>query len=110
MGAYCTPRGQADRNHGQTLRGLAGRGGLSWCEALAVLTDRKWKQEPDAKRLVLAMVEKWDAKRIDKIEAAAVVLWHRFAPDSRLEWDDETHKAEFRLAAQAALEAAANVQ
>lgn len=34
---------QADLNHYQTLERLAERGGLSWHEALAVLTDRKWE-------------------------------------------------------------------
>lgn len=36
---------QAMRNHcGQSLQRLAERGGLSPCEALAVLDDRRWKQ------------------------------------------------------------------
>ena len=36
---------QAQRNHGdQTLRRLAERGGLSPCEAVAILEDRPWKQ------------------------------------------------------------------
>lgn len=35
---------QADRNHGQTLRMLHSRGGLSACEALAVLEDRPWRK------------------------------------------------------------------
>ncbi|MCV0395417.1 MAG: hypothetical protein K5872_21975 [Rhizobiaceae bacterium] len=35
---------QAVRNHGQSLVTLAGRGGLSACEALAVLEDREWRQ------------------------------------------------------------------
>lgn len=47
---------QAMRNHGgQSLRRLAERGGLSWTEALAVLTDREfpWRQkhDPEADRL-----------------------------------------------------------
>lgn len=35
---------QADRNHGQTLERLAARGGLSACEAIAVIEDRSWKR------------------------------------------------------------------
>lgn len=31
-------------------------------------------------------------------ERAAQALWHRFAPSHHIEWDDETHKAEYRLA------------
>lgn len=37
---------QAERNHGQTLSELAGRCGLSACEALAVIEDRPWSQMP----------------------------------------------------------------
>jgi hypothetical protein len=33
---------QALRNHGQTLARLAERGGLSACEALAIIEDRRW--------------------------------------------------------------------
>lgn len=33
---------QAQRNHGQTLERLSERGGLSPCEAIAVLTDRDY--------------------------------------------------------------------
>ena len=38
---------QADRNHGQTLKRLAERGGLSACEAVAVLEDRDWHKMTD---------------------------------------------------------------
>lgn len=38
---------QALRNHDQTLAGLASRGGLSPCEALAVLEDRPWHRMDD---------------------------------------------------------------
>jgi hypothetical protein len=37
---------QAQRNHSQTLARLAERGGLSPCEAVAVLEDRNWRQMP----------------------------------------------------------------
>lgn len=33
---------QASTNHGQTLARLAERGGLSPCEAVAILEDRRW--------------------------------------------------------------------
>lgn len=39
---------QAGCNHGQTLKRLAERGGLSPCEAIAVLFDRKWAADPEA--------------------------------------------------------------
>lgn len=35
---------QAQRNHSQTLKRLAERGGLSACEALAILDDRDWQR------------------------------------------------------------------
>lgn len=35
---------QARINHGQTLDRLAERGGLSPCEAIAILEDRKWEK------------------------------------------------------------------
>lgn len=34
---------QAEINHGQTLKRLAERGGLSPCEAVAILEDRVWR-------------------------------------------------------------------
>jgi len=42
---------QAQRNHGQTLKRLAERGGLAVCEALAVLEDRRWERMPKAKAM-----------------------------------------------------------
>lgn len=39
---------QAHDNHGQTLARLAERGGLSACEACAVLDNRKWQKMHDA--------------------------------------------------------------
>ena len=39
---------QAQRNHDQTLQRLAERGGLSPCELVAVLTDRRWHRMDDA--------------------------------------------------------------
>ncbi|MEL6218301.1 MAG: hypothetical protein AAFR79_07520 [Pseudomonadota bacterium] len=35
---------QAKQNHGQTLAQLRHRGGLSACEALAILEDRRWSR------------------------------------------------------------------
>jgi hypothetical protein len=51
---------QAQRNHSQSLETLASRGGLSACEALAVIEDRSYRRIPMAEaneqlaRLVLA--------------------------------------------------------
>ena len=42
---------QAMQNHGQTLKRLAERGGLYYCELLAVLEDRQWTEiEQSSKR------------------------------------------------------------
>lgn len=41
---------------------------------------------------------------VDVLETAAIELWHRFASASVEEWEDEIHKAEYRLAAQAVIE------
>lgn len=38
---------QAMRNHGQSLERLAQRGGLSPCEAVAIIEDRRWKRMAD---------------------------------------------------------------
>ena len=38
---------QAYHNHGQSLELLASRGGLSPCEAVAILEDRGWVKERD---------------------------------------------------------------
>lgn len=35
---------QALRNHGQTLERLRERGGLSPCEAVAIIEDRRWRR------------------------------------------------------------------
>ena len=56
---------QARTNHSQTLERLHQRGGLSWSEALAVLQDRPWRNEPNAKDLVLAAVAQWDQEQMD---------------------------------------------
>lgn len=49
---------QAIRNHSQSLERLHERGGLSWCEAAAVLEDRPWhKMDKDqARQRVLEIV------------------------------------------------------
>lgn len=49
---------QAWMNHGQSLEKLASRGGLSWCETLAVLLDSKFRNIPEeeAKRKVLNII------------------------------------------------------
>lgn len=50
---------QALKNHGQTLKRLAERGGLSFCEALAVLEDRQWRNTDNAWIMVAYYVLKY---------------------------------------------------
>lgn len=47
---------QALKNHGQTLEKLADRHGLSPCEAMAVLEDRNWRDDPDAEAKLLKLI------------------------------------------------------
>ena len=46
---------QALKNHGQTLKRLAERGGLSVCEAVAVLEDRPWCAMIESQAIVRLM-------------------------------------------------------
>lgn len=50
---------QAQRNHSQSLQRLADRGGLSACEALAVLENREWRPDAEANRKLCMRVLKW---------------------------------------------------
>jgi hypothetical protein len=57
---------QAQRNHGQSLKRLAERGGLCWSEAWGILTGVGWSrlprnQEDRCKAAVLAIVQKESA-------------------------------------------------
>lgn len=57
---------QARVNHGgQSLRRLAERGGLSACEAVAILQDRRWERMADAEaqRALAAMLTAFQAQR-----------------------------------------------
>jgi hypothetical protein len=50
---------QIEANHHQSLERLAQRGGLDWCEALAILEDRPWRQDFEAEEKVRALVAAW---------------------------------------------------
>lgn len=56
---------QAQLNHGQSLKRLAERGGLSWCELLFVIEDRDWndmtefEDERAARAAVLEALRVW---------------------------------------------------
>lgn len=68
---------QAERNHDQTLTRLAERGGLSACEAVAILEDRRWTRLEHAvayrqlQELVRAWKDKTDGKETDQARASA---------------------------------------
>lgn len=61
---------QTFRNHGQSLRRLHDRGGLVWSEALAVLCNRDWCPEPNAKALVMERVASWDQEQMEASNGA----------------------------------------
>lgn len=54
-------------NHDQTLERLAERGGLSPCEAIAVMEGRKWRQmDPGAARSILeSHVRVWASEEVN---------------------------------------------
>jgi hypothetical protein len=52
---------QALRNHGQSLERLSERGGLSWCEALAILEGRDWQKVSDAEERFRALASAMSA-------------------------------------------------
>jgi hypothetical protein len=54
---------QAQRNHSQTLKRLAERMGLSACEAIAVLEDRRWTpmNNDEAVKKLAQMVAEYEA-------------------------------------------------
>lgn len=56
---------QAEKNHDQSLRVLAGRCGLSACEALAVLEDRDWRHMPldEAYTQLIEFERRWKARQ-----------------------------------------------
>ena len=58
---------QAYKNHGQTLKRLAERGGLSFCEALAVLEDRQWRKTDNAWIMVAYYVLKYKRDKAKQI-------------------------------------------
>jgi hypothetical protein len=53
----------AQRNHSQSLQRLAERGGLGWCEALAVLENRRWSRDEAAQAKVLKLWHDWQERR-----------------------------------------------
>lgn len=57
---------QALENHGQSLRKLASRGGLSLTEVMAILEDRPWsdmvREEADAR--LKELVSEWENKGV----------------------------------------------
>lgn len=59
-------RKRAMANHSQTLERLHERGGMSWCEMVAILADRAWRpmDQSDAKaRVYLILQERKDGPK-----------------------------------------------
>lgn len=61
-------RKRADLNHGQTLERLAQRGGMSWCEMAAILSDRPWHKMTEAG--AIAEIEAEGARRREPADRA----------------------------------------
>lgn len=59
----------ADRNHRQSIAELSDRGGLSACEAIAVIEERRWAplHPAAAHRLLYEAVDRW--RRLHAIAA-----------------------------------------
>lgn len=104
-------KAQALINHGQSLEKLASRGGLSWCEALAVLRDSKFitMPEEEAKEKVLALLPNqewivpvtWEACGFIKVRAEsaeeACRKVHEDADDYPLPYQSEYVDASFDI-------------
>lgn len=104
-------KAQALINHGQSLEKLASRGGLSWCEALAVLRDSKFiaMSEEEAKEKVLALLPNqewivpvtWEACGFIKVRAEsaeeACKKVHEDADDYPLPYQSEYVDASFDI-------------
>lgn len=102
---------QAWINHGQSLEKLASRGGLSWCEALAVLRDSKFIEMPEeeAKEKVLELLPNqewivpvtWEACGFIKVRAEsaeeACRKVHEDADDYPLPYQSEYIDASFDI-------------
>lgn len=85
---------QARSNHGgQSLERLADRGGLSPCEALAVLEDRPWRRMPpgEAAAELGRLLEQSSAVRAEELRACLDGL---LALRARLGWECLTHRRE----------------
>jgi hypothetical protein len=52
---------QAQINHGQTLKGLAGRGGLDVAEAVLIILDKPWHRESFGG---IGKIKMWEYRRI----------------------------------------------
>ena len=104
-------KAQALINHGQSLEKLASRGGLSWCEALAVLRDSKFitMPEEEAKEKVLVLLPNqewivpvtWEACGFIKVRAEsaeeACRKVHEDADDYPLPYQSEYVDASFDI-------------
>ena len=62
---------QAQSNHGQTLERLASRGGLSACESVAILEDRRWRKMEFANAILAAKITLWIDAQIAELNAEA---------------------------------------
>jgi hypothetical protein len=70
--AIASHEAQAQRNHSQTLNRLASRGGLSPCEAVAVMLDQPWRKMNDAwaRAKLMCLVLDFEKAQAEKTAAA----------------------------------------
>lgn len=83
---------QAVANHGQTLKRLAERGGLTWYEIYNVLTDQNtpYHKDRDYKKLCEPLIQKyWTLKNMGA-EDAKLILQVRYSP---MDHADDINKA-----------------
>jgi len=65
---------QAQANHYQSVKGLASRGGLSWCELHAVLHNRPWQKMDGNTAIVECRALEARYLNADRIEAQAKLI------------------------------------
>lgn len=102
---------QALNNHYQTLERLAERGGLSPCEAMAVLEDRDWRKDPYASQKLIALALEFEKglpapytpKRIEEM-VTEFRRWEKWFNDAgQTGWNSEYNRPRLLFGAAATI-------
>jgi hypothetical protein len=66
---------QARENHSQSLTGLNGRGGLSACEAVAIIEDRRWEKMSlaEATARLKELVDQFNGRHVPALVSAPAI-------------------------------------